>query len=100
MMLLALCGTYLGMGVFLASFFSNIPRPLHRAMGSSGKRYQIPVPDLISEPAAALLVASTRGEVNQNVVGSLSEGVRLPFLVPKPRLWSKRVFCSQPSSKK
>ena len=56
------------------------------------------VPLFISEPAAALLVTSTRGEVNQKVVGSLSEGVRLPFLVPKPRLWSKTVFCSQPSS--
>ena len=57
-----------------------MPSPLQKEMGSSGKRYQMPTPVFICEPAAALLVTSTKGEVNQKVLGSLSEGVRLPLL--------------------
>ena len=70
------------------------PKP-HMALCSSG---EIPKVTLVSDPAAALLVTSTRGEVSQNVVGSLSDGVRTPFLVPRPRLWFNTVFFSQPSS--
>ena len=77
-----------------------MPSPLQSPMGSSGNRYQMPVPFWISDPAAALFVIWTRGEVSQKVVGSLSDGVRLPFLVPRPRLWLKTVFCSQPSSER
>ena len=87
------------MGVLLASSFSK-KSPLLGPIGSSGNKNQNPKPLSKSAPAAALLVMDVSGEVIQNVVGWLSAAVRMPFLVPSPRLWSNRVLLSPPSSRK